>query len=267
MLKKITFFLSFLVLSSIYAQAQHDYKIYEWEKYHRGWMEVGLRASRIFNNSNTYQFYFDGRNRVKQGLSMTTANIAYGFSDKLMVGLNSDFLVKGSIGANFYRLRANALYRLSDKHSHSLGTSLFLEYSIPNSLSKLPTEIELKLILSKQWGDFQLDINPSLVQALSGSEADRQSALANCNVGFYWKRHYVFQPGLEYYGAFGEVTNLSSQKEQIHELFAVANIRLADGLLFNIGAGHGLTDASETVVGKIGIRYQFPTISPRKQHW
>lgn len=267
MLKKITLFLTFIVICSFYAQAQRDYKIYEWEKFHRGWMKIDIRGGRIFTNSDAYQFYFDGRNRVKQGLGISTANIAYGFSDKLTVGLNTDFLIKGSIGANFYRLRVNGLYRLSDRHSHSLGSSLFLEYSVPNSLSKLPTEIELKLILSKQWGDFQFDINPSLMQALSGSEAERQSALANCNVGLYWKRHYGFQPGIEYFGEFGEITNLSSQMEQLHELFAVTNIRFSDGFLLNVGIGHGLTDASETVVGKIGIRYQFPTISPRKQHW
>ena len=267
MLKKITFFLILLLISSFYVQAQRDYKIYQWEKFYRGWMEVGIRTDRIFTNSDKYQFYFNGRTRVKQGLSLSTANLAYGFSNKLIIGLNSDFILKGSIGANFYRLRAHALYRLNEKYSHSFASSLFLEYSIPSSLSQLPTEIELKLILMKELSNFQFDFNPSLVQALSGDKEVRQSALAKCNIGIYWRRHYGFQPGIEYYGEFGEVGDLSKQMNQLHELFAVANLRFSDGFLLNIGVGHGLTDVSETVVGKIGIRYQFQTISPRKQTW
>lgn len=268
MFKKIIFIASIILITVFSASAQRDYKIYPWENFHRGWMEVGIRSDRIFTNAdrNLKQFFF-GRTRESQGLSLTTANLEYGFSERLMIGLNTDFVIKGSIGANLYRLRANALYRLSDKYSHSFASSLFVEYSIPNSLTQLPTEIELKLILTKEWGDFQFDFNPSLVQALSGTAEVRHSALAKCNIGVYWRRHWGFQPGIEYFGEFGEIGHLTNQMEQLHELFAVANYRFSDDFLLNIGIGHGLTDASETVVGKIGIRYQFSTISPREQAW
>ena len=118
----------------------------------------------------------------------------------------------------------------------------------------------------KDMGDFRLSLNPALEKALSGEEM-QSSMETDLYAGLYWRRYFLAQPGVEYYGKFGEVKELPGQQDQPHELFGVLNMHFLRGMMLQVGAGHGLTDGSDQWVGKVDLRYEFETLKPGEQAW
>ncbi len=252
---------SFLLFAASQAQAQY-YRVYGWETPRRGWLELNMWNKYVSSSDNT--FSLNDQQLSRKGLFLHTAEVEYGITDRLAVGSYVDFRDSPDMNFSFYRFRAVARYRLFSKFEYFFNPAIYMEYYVPRKNSGEATELETRLILQHDFGDFRLNLNPAIEKDLSGEEV-QESLKANLFTGLYWRRYYTFQPGLEYYGRFGEVQEFPEQQQREHVLFGVLNMRFFSGFMWELGAGKGLTDGSDNWVFKSILTYEFPTIRPSRQ--
>jgi hypothetical protein len=67
----------------------------------------------------------------------------------------------------------------------------------------------------------------------------------------------VFSLGVEYYASLGPIASPLPAREQIHQLFGVADIEAFSDVEVDLGLGGGVTPASAGLVGKIILGYSF----------
>ena len=79
------------------------------------------------------------------------------------------------------------------------------------------TELELKPIIQKDWGPVEVDLNPKFEKVLVGPSPARASSSATSS-GSTTTCHEL-SPGLEFYGAIGQMSDVEPLNEQQHYIF------------------------------------------------
>ena len=250
-----------LLLIAFSVKAQY-YRIYGWETPTRGWVELTVWNKAVLNSD--LNFERNGRSYSRDGLWLHSAEVEYGVTDRFAVGMYSDFRNASDADLAFYRFRAVARYSLFNKFSRFFSPALYLEYYIPSKNVSESSELEMRLILQKDLGDFRLKLNPAISTETSGEEV-QEGLSGNLFAGLYWRRFYTGQLGIEYYGRYGLIRNMPPAKEQEQVLFGVVNLNLFRGFQWQLGAGAGLTDASDNFLFKSILVYEFGTVRPSKQ--
>ena len=110
--------------------------------------------------------------------------------------------------------------------------------------------LEIRPIVDKQWGKFYVSLNPTLGIALK-SEYSNSVPSFEPNV----KLSYAIFPntalGLEYYGDMGAINQFDKGSQQNHALFIAYDLLNNVHWELNIGAGFGLTPATDPFVFKL----------------
>ncbi|MGA9326804.1 MAG: hypothetical protein WBV11_09815 [Salegentibacter sp.] len=251
----------FIFILSFPVRAQY-YRVYGWETPKRGWMELTLWNKGIVNSDLTFER--EGQEFSREGLFLHSAEVEYGVTDKFAVGVYGDFRNSGDTDLQFYRFRAVARYSLFSKFERFFNTALYLEYYLPSSNVPDPAEVEMRLILQKDIGDFRLKLNPAVSMDTSGEEV-KEGINGNFFSGIYWRRYYPVQLGVEYYGRYGQIRHLPPASEQEQVLFGVVDLRFFRGFKWQLGAGTGLTQGSDDFLVKSILTYEFGTIRPSRQ--
>lgn len=116
--------------------------------------------------------------------------------------------------------------------------------------------LELRPIVEKKLGRFQLDINPTVGRALRGpgtSEGwDFEPAV---RLAFAESRRLDLS--LEYYGAPGPVSGFLPAHEQVHQFYPGWDFQITPNMVWNFGIGVGVTGSGDRLVYKsrIGILF------------
>src|SRR5207245_1559435 len=116
-------------------------------------------------------------------------------------------------------------------------------------------ELEFRPIVSRDLGRFSVDLNPSF--ELPTVSRERRTLEFNYGARVYYRLSRDFVPGIEFFGDIGQIRRPDAAREQEHYVFPVLYGRLARGLKFVAGPGFGLTRASDPVLLKLGIEYEF----------
>ena len=265
MFRKIIIIPIVLLLGGFATSAQQYFRVFHWETLQQGWAETAVRNVSTF--SGIHWVYYNDHPYNTGGMMMNTANIAYGLTDQLTIGVNTDFLSSNNLEFNLFRFRADALYRFGHKkNARSVNPALYLEYGAPVSGYDEASNLELRLILMKDAGDFRITANPAIAKAFSGPGPD-PGLEANFYGGIYWRRYHLIQPGFEYYGRYGEISDFPNQNYRPHHVFATVDVRFYKGFLLQLGGGYGLNFSSDEWIGKFGISYEFQAINPRRWRW
>lgn len=251
----------FFMILSFSINAQY-YRIYGWETPKTGWVELTLLNKSIIDSE--LNIIRNQQSYSKDGLWLHSAEVEYGVTDRFAVGMYGDFRSTSEADLQFYRFRAVARYSFFSKFSRFFNTALYLEYYLPSKNVPEPSEIEMRLILEKDIGDFRLKLNPAVSKDVSGEEV-KEGLNANFFSGLYWRRFYILQPGIEYYGRYGQLRDSPPATEQEQVLFGVVNLNLFRGFQWQLGAGAGLTDGSDDFLFKSILIYEFGTVRPSKQ--
>ena len=252
----------FLTLLSFSAKAQY-YRVYGWETPKRGWVELTVFNKGVLNSD--LEFERNGQSYSKDGLWLHSAEVEYGVTGRFAVGLYGDFRNASEADLAFYRFRAVARYSFFSKFSRFFNPALYLEYYIPSKNVPESSEVEMRLILQKDLGDFRLKLNPAISMDTSGEEV-KEGLNANFFGGIYWRRFYLVQPGVEYYGRYGQLRDMPPAKEQEQVLFGTLNFNLFRGFQWQLAAGTGMTSGSDDFIFKSILVYEFGTIRPSRQN-
>jgi len=161
------------------------------------------------------------------------------------------------MGFRYTRFRAVFFrYRFFNKGDHFFDPAIYLEYYIPSKEYKDYEELEIRLIFEKDIGNFIFDLNPMFEKKTSGSKPD-EGLEFNYAMGLYYKKYRAIQPGIEYYGKYGEISHFKDFNAQRHIIFPTIDLRFGPGFHWHVGIGFGLSNASDDVTVKSIFSYKF----------
>lgn len=242
-----TICLILLTLLSTTANARH-FKVYGAETLAAGETEIVYWADYVARSDNTMPYF--GATVDRDGLWANTLELEYGATDRLTLSGYLDTEQPSGDKFKYVQSRVGGRYRLADAGHDSFAKALYLEYYLPDPKYQGAQElIEVRLLLERQVGWGNLRINPKIEKKTSGPDITEGLEFEYA-ASLYRPVGTGVDLGLELYGAIGELVNTKPLDQQEHYLVPALNIKLPDGLSWNIGVAVGLTKASDDVVVK-----------------
>jgi hypothetical protein len=247
----------FILLVSVQGLNAQFYKVYGYQPAEAGEIEFSLWNSYLPSSDISYDFF--GKELSRQGLLAHSLELEYGLSNKFGVALYADFEDPKGGSLKFVRTKAiMAHYAFFDKGSRPVDIAIYLEYIINKKDYEESEELELRLILEKDIGPFRIDFNPIFEKKTSGPEVDEGVELnyalgiyyLNNEEGVYATKNLVVQPGIEFYGKMGEISDFKSFGDQRHYIFPTVDLFIGQRIHWHTGIGFGLTGASDDITFK-----------------
>lgn len=263
-MRKFTLYLLAGVIVS-FAIPEHSfsqfYKIYGYATPEAGEKELVYWLSYIPSSDNTYSFF--GKNVDRKGLIAHSFEIEYALSNKFSVALYADFEQPKGSDLKWVKTKAvMARYRLYEKNSRPVDIALYAEYKLPRKgykpSFKDSEELELKVILEKDFGFHTFVANPTFEKAMSGYEVSKDvEFIFNC--GYYYKKSLTMQPGIEFYAKMGGLREINPFDEQTNYIFPTIDFTFGTkgNIIWHLGMGVGLTDPADNIIFKSIISYGF----------
>lgn len=189
----------------------------------------------------------------REGSARHSLEFEYSISDRWQVGLYGDFEHPKGGRWHYVQTRLESIYRLFEPGERFLDAALYFEYEAPQRDYGDSDELEMKALLQKDIGRWTFIANPTFVKEL---DTDEGIELEYSN-GIYYRFKPLFTPGIEFFGKMGEIGNFKSPGRQDHSLGPVVVMKLPNRVTLNAGVIFGLTPASDDVVLKSIIEYEF----------
>jgi hypothetical protein len=140
-----------------------------------------------------------------------------------------------------------------------LDLGLVIEFSFVRPQYATGTRhVEIRPILERRIGAFQVDLNPVFARALHGPgvrDGWEFEPAARVAYGDIEKQRII--PYAEWHSELGSLPNLLPGAGQAHVLYFGADLKLARNLLWSPGLGVGLTPAQPRLVIKSRIEFEF----------
>ena len=238
-----------LLLTSFIVRAQDNYEI---QVYASPTQAVHSTMFELHSN-----FTFNGSKTIIKGV--TPSEHALHETLEITTGITSFFEIGAYLFTNHtpgygYQVVGTHLrprFMVPTAWGVPFGLSLSTEIGYQKAAYSTDTwSIEIRPIIDKQWKKLYVSLNPTLGISI-------KSKYNNAVPGFEpnVKVAYLFSPtaafGLEYYGETGPINRFDPGNQQNHAVFAVYDLQNNAIWELNIGAGVGLTDASNRFVGKV----------------
>jgi hypothetical protein len=244
-MKTALFSLSLLVAIAPIAAAQDPFEIqvYEYVTVPKGKWDLETHVNRVLMGE------MKGQNHL-------TFEFTRGITDMFEL---AGYLVTASrpgVNGEFAGWRVRPRWRLPEDML-PVKLSLALEFGFPKAVYEpAKTTLEIRPIIEKAWGDWQLDLNPVVGKSIRGPGSDEGFDFEpGVRLGYTVNPKYDLS--LEYYGSTGEVTNPLPSAQQVHQIFPGADINVTPDIVLNVGFGFGLTDAGNTRVLKTRLGWIF----------
>jgi len=232
------------------------YKIFRYYTPEAGEKDFHYWLSYIPSSDHLYEFF--GEEVEREGLFAHSLEVEYGLSNRFAVAFHLVFEHPRYSGIRWVNTKAvMARYRFYEKKSRPVDMAIYAEYKLPKKQYKDYEELELRLILEKDFGFHTFVTNPTFEKIMSGRDIDKGVEFAFSG-GYYYKRSLIVQPGIEFYSKMGEVRDTMSFEDQESYVFPTVDIFIDKGTIhWHMGIGIGLTDPSDNIILKSIISYGF----------
>ena len=242
----------FIVLSlflSFTANAQDNYEIQVYGS------QTQLPGTTMFELHSNYTF--NGEKNISKGVLPSnhslheTLEITTGVSKIFEIGV---YLFTAYIPGHGYQIAGSHLRPriMAPTEWHlPVGLSLSTEigYQQPE-FSSSTWSIELRPIIDKQWEKWYASFNPTLGISLK-SQYEKSTPVFEPNLKIYYTLFKNAGIGIEYYGEIGYLNDLEKFPEQNDAIFIAYDMLNNPKWEFNMGAGIGLTSATDPFVLKV----------------
>jgi hypothetical protein len=153
--------------------------------------------------------------------------------------------------------RVRPRFRIPEAWNWPVGVSLSFEVGFPRKIYEESTPtLEIRPIIEKKFGRWQVDLNPVVGRALGGpGTSEGWDFEPGLRIGYTARPN--FKLSLEYYGSTGAFGDFLPTHEQVHQIFPGFDWKLNDNLIWNWGIGFGATPAGNRLVYKWRIGYLF----------
>ena len=231
------------IASAVSLRAQDNYEI---QVYGAETMPKGTTMFELHSNYAT-----SGRRYPEAGVLPTdhalheTIEVTHGFTSWFEIGSYLFMSTAPDQGYNVVgsHIRPRIAAPASWKVPVGLSASLEVGYQ-RREYSQDTWSVELRPIIDKQMGVWYAAFNPVFDHSLRGDNAAAGFAFSP-NVALTRDVTSLMNLGVEYYGSLGPVKSPEPRDNQVHQVFGVVNLNLAEDWEFNAGFGVGLTNATE----------------------
>ncbi len=231
-----------LALISAVTPANAAYKVYEPDV-DKGELELEYKGSRTFDNSSK-----------KDGKQKDKFSVEYGFND--WWGAEIYLIGQQDNDKDSYDLAAFEfanIFMLAPEGKYYVDVGIYAAYE--HSIhSEYASELELKLLLSKEYGKWNHVFN------LNTSQEVGENSEGTVEVGMAWKTKYkineYFNPAVEYYASYGEWNDFNEFEDQSHLLGLVIYGEIGE-IEYGVGYLAGITRGSYDNVIKWDFGYEF----------
>jgi hypothetical protein len=153
--------------------------------------------------------------------------------------------------------RVRPRVRLPQSWGLPVDISLSTEVAFPRkAYDENAATLEIRPIIEKTFGRFQIDLNPVIGRVLRGPGTSEGWDFEP-GVRMAYTANAKFKPSLEYYGSTGPVFNPVVTDEQVHLFYPGADIQIADNVVWNVGLGLAATPAGNHLIYKMRIGVLF----------
>jgi hypothetical protein len=232
---------------SLRAQDPFEIQVYEYETVPKGRWNLETHLNYVSKGTTTW----DGPMAPTEGQFHTTFELTRGITDNFEL---AGYLLFGSYtGGHFQYAGARIRPRVSapKEWNWPIGVSLSVEVGFPVKVfEENGTTLEIRPILEKKFGDWQIDINPVVGTALSGPGKGEWDFEPGVRVAYEVSKKLDLS--VEYYGAFP-----FSGGAPVNQIYPGADIHFSEDVVLNVGAGWGLTDAGHQFVWKMRLGVAF----------
>lgn len=233
-----------LLLSSTPAHALKVYKPY---------VEAGMAEIELKN-----RFDIDDRSsedRFRQHL----LGAGYGINNWWGVEIEGEWEKDPGDGYHYEATEVYNNFQLTDVGQYWLDAGLQAKYVFKHPAGTAD-KVELYALLAKQYNQFTHVANIGVEHEVGNNKN------ANPEFAAKWMTQYhytpLLNPGFEYYGEYGEVSNPSTYDNQKHRLGPALYGNLGHGFKYELGWLFGLSKATEDHAVKFNIEYEFPVQFP-----
>jgi hypothetical protein len=235
------------------AQDPFEIQVYEYATVPRGMWNLETHAN--YTGHGTRRF--EGPVAPTQGQSHLTFELTRGITDVFELAGYLVLARRPGEGPEYAGYRIRPRVRAPESWRWPVGVSLSAEVAFPPAVfEENRTTLELRPIIEKAWGKWQVDVNPVIGRALRGpGTAEGWDFEPGARVA-----HQTFRRAelsLEYYGATGPVTDPLPGDEQVHQLFPGVDFALGERAVLNVGYGFGLTHSGNDDVFKMRLGVLF----------
>lgn len=246
---------AFLLCLEIVGQAQDPFEIqvYEYETVPKGMW-----------NLETH-FNFTGRGTKEFEKTVAPTNHQLHLTFELTRGITDYFETAGYLvlaqrpggGVEYVGWRIRPRFSLPKSWNLPVDISLSAEVGFPRKIyEENSVTLEIRPIIEKKLGRFQIDLNPVVGRALRGPGRDEGWDFEpGVRLGYELNRRLDLS--LEYYGSVGPLGDLLPTDQQVHQLFPGGDLKIRDNIVWNFGIGVGATPAGNRLVYKMRIGYLF----------
>ena len=231
------------------------FEVQQYDQPFAGWLEPTLWTTYIGSSDRRYERF--GEDLSRHGMWAHSLELEYGLTDRLTLGSYFDFVDPRGDSFRFAQARLLARYRFANRQELFVNPAIYFEYYLPNRAYG-DQELEARFIADKDIGDFRVVVNPTLALTTTGDDRWHAPSIG-LSGGVYWRRPVTFQPGLEYFAEYGPINDVGHTRQY---LLPSVDIALTRNITWHIGAGFGVTRASDNFVVASQLRFEYNLVRP-----
>jgi hypothetical protein len=244
-----------LSASSLFGQDDFEIQVYEYETVPKKMWNLETHMSYV--GKGTKQF--EGKVAPTNNQYHMTYELTRGITDHFeLAGYLVTARTPGLTGVIEYAgARIRPRFRLPESWHLPMKTSISWEVGFPNTrYEENSVTFELRPILERNFGKFQLDVNPTVARALKGP-GKKDGWEFEPAVRFGYELTKRLDASFEYYGSTGPITGFHRADEQVHLLYPGGDFKISENLIWNFGIGVAATPAGNKLTYKMRIGWMF----------
>lgn len=243
---------SLLMSGSILAQGNYEVQVYGSDLVRPGVTMIELHSN----------FTAKGAKGIQGGVLPThhsqheTLEITHGFNEWFETGFYQFTSIQPGGSWKWVGSHIRPRISIPERYKLPVGLSLSTEfgYQRPN-FSPDTWTWEIRPIVDKEIGKYYISFNPTLEKSFHGPSENAGFEFSP-NVKFSYTVVKRVALGLEYYGAYGPLTNWDSFRDQQQMFLPAVDIDFGPNWEFNFGVGVGATRSTDHLLVKMILGYR-----------
>lgn len=235
-----------LLAPGLRGQDNYEIQVYGAELVPRGATMVELHSNYTFDGQPA-----SGGVVASEHALHETLEITHGFSDWLEIGFYAFTSAQSGTGWQWVGDHIRPRLSAPARWHWPVGVSLSQEIGYQRRAYSPDTWTwEIRPIVDRRFGPMYVALNPTIDRSLNGSSAGAGFEFSpNAQVAVDLSPRV--NAALEYYGGFGPISHFTPLDQTSQQIFPAVNLDLGPDWEFNLGAGFGLTPATDRFLVKL----------------
>jgi len=221
----------------------------------KGLNEIETHSTFVANGRAPTEEERSGEDARRHHLFRTSLEYNYGLTDKIDVAAYVDSQWESGKAPEYAGCRFRARGAFFDKGRLPVDLGWYFEVEVPE-LDDARLELEFRPIVSRDFGRFTVDLDPSF-ELPTVTRTETRTFEFNYGAHIIYRLNPTIQPAIEFFGDVGHIRDTDPSREQEHYIFPMLFGRITNGLYFQVGPGFGITPASDKVILRARFEYEF----------